>query len=132
VLLASPHVPDLPQLTVPADLLWLVDTLRVLTLILGAVVVAVGVRSLFVVDRTVVAYAAYRWRSAALVVGTLYVCLHQFDRLGVPMVTPQFPVGLLFLALAIYSTHRAITQPAVRCDDEAVRRLVEWPGPGKD
>lgn len=104
------------------------DLLRTLQLILGCVVAAVAWRSLRDTpqDTLTWVYAGYRRRVWALVIGSMYVCLNAYSRLGQP-VNLLLPVGLLFLVITITAMHHAVSAP--RPEHDGARRLADYEPP---
>lgn len=118
-------MPDLPLLSSDPTVIVVADVIRTLMLIVGCAVAAISYRSVRAVGHQAgpALLRGFAWRSWALVIGALYVCLHAYDRLG-DAVTMQLPVGVTYLSIALFSTHLAITHPGEPSETE--RRLTDW------
>lgn len=122
------HVPQLPALT--GDTVVLVaDVIRTGQLVFGAIIFAVAVRaSMRVPQIDVGAVRGLRLRIALIALGTGYICLTAYSRLGMA-VTVQLPVGVLYELGALVVMHLVLTAP--RPPSRAEERLASFERPSE-
>lgn len=110
-----PPLPNLPPLTGDPRIVVVIDVVRIVMLISGLCIAALAARHAVILPSHYGAVGdpfthGFRWRSAAMIAGLLYVCTAAYDRLGEP-VTVQFVLGLIFVLFAGQSVHVAATLP---------------------
>lgn len=119
--------PDLPAMTDDPTVVAIVDVMRSMMLIVGLVVVAVSGRHLIEIDPADPRFVeGFRWRTVAIMLGTLFVGLVTYARIGEP-VTVTFIIAILFLLAALHSVHIAISLPrAPHPGAESLQAFVDW------
>ncbi len=105
-------LPRLPELDHPT-LIQIIDIGRTAEVVVGLIVAALMMRSLFRIDeehRALLYLKGYKARVTALAVGLLLLALQAYQRLGEP-VSIAFPVGWTFLLLSTYALYLGMTLP---------------------